>query len=170
MIDLKQQTIFKSGKGIAAGALIGLMLALVIGVAVTFTVVHDVTDKATATKTMANDSINVSLTTSNHSKFAGFGDGTDFTILISTLHIYNSTNCASEEFAYLTEYVIVNNDTAPYLNLTEVGTYVPNTKICAVYDYRASSYVPSSTARTILKLLPMLVAVVLLTAVTGFIS
>lgn len=168
MFNLKQQTIFKNRKGLAAGALISLMMTIVIGVALVITVVQDTTGKATTTYSMGNDTINSTVTSGNNSLFAGFGDGTDFTILIGTLNIYNDTDCSTDVFVYDTDYVIASNGTDPYVNYTTVGSVKRDSGFtCSVYSYRADTYVPSSAARTILSQFTLLMAVVLLVAVTG---
>ena len=173
MIDLKQQTIFKNGKGIAAGALIGLMMTILIGVAVTISIVQDTTSKATTTYSMGNDTFNATASTPTYqNSLAGFSDGSDFLVLVSTMTVYNSSDCATDAFTLDADYIILANGTSPVINFTE-STFVTERNdvfICAEYDYRSDSYVPSAPARRILGLFTLLIAVVLVTAITGFIS
>lgn len=149
------------------------MIALVIGIAVTFNIVQDVSTKAATTFSVDNETVNVTRTaTANSSALTGFVDGTDFTVLVSSIEVYNSSDCSTHEFTLDTDFAILNNGTSPVLNFTE-STFVQESEqqfTCVVYDYQSDSYISDSKARTIINLLPLLVAVVLLTATAAFLG
>lgn len=155
-----------SRRGTLVNSMIGLMVALVIGIAVTFATVQTTSDKSTTIYSMANDTFNASTTTGNFTKFKGFNDGSSFYMKISTLHLYNKTDCVTQEFTYGTDYVVLGNGTTPYLNFTNVGNAKrpAHTFTCAVYDYYDITYMSDSTARLIMRLLPLMVVVLLVVA------
>lgn len=159
-------------KGVMAGSLIGLMVVLVIGIAVTYSVVQSTSTRSTTIYSMANDTFNASTTTGNRTLFRGFNDGSSFVIDISTMHLYNGTACSAGEYTYTTDYVVLGNGTAPYLNLTGTGSSkrAGLNYTCAVYNYYDSTYIPGAISRGIISLLPLLVVVALLAATASMIA
>lgn len=169
MVKLRMRT---SNKGAAVMALVGLMVALVVGIAVAFQLINDTSVKSTTIYAVTNDTFNASATTGNNTLFRCFNDNhaTNCVIDVSTITLYNNTDCASQPFTYTTTYLVLGNGTIPYINFTTLGNIArQNNFTCAEYNYRADTYMSSASARTIVAILPLLFVVGILTTVASFV-
>jgi len=142
--------------------IVGMMIAAVIGIAAVFTVVLDTTNRFTQNYAIVNDTLgdyNSSFPTSKHQTLTCFGDGTNCTVLTTTMSVYNNTDCASDALTLHTHWHVYGNaSSAPQLNLTDATNA---TYICAKYYYRQTTQATGAT-RTMLRLVPMFIPLLII--------
>lgn len=154
------------------GSLIGVMIALVVGLSVVFNVISNQVDSSTQKFSFANDTFTMD-GAGGVAELDAFADtGKTDKILASTLHVYNNTDCTNSELSWGNFTLIDNETSAPKLDF--VGTTGLNGSAqrngCAVYDYAESQYTGDNTIATILRLFPLVIAVLLLTTVAVLIG
>lgn len=158
-------------KGQAAG-IIGILAIVLVGLTIAYSTIDTTLYTATHVFHEANETAhdphdyNVSKTQSLTGDASQSGDS--FTVIVSTLQVYNDSDCSTGVFTYGTHYTILGNGTSNVrINMTDAATSTNNT--CIRYDWRDASYVQDSNARLIVGFLPMIVAVVLVAAIVAFI-
>lgn len=167
---MTQLTLELKKKGQMTGALIGIMVLILVGLTVVFGTVSTTLHTATNTFHRANDTLG-DFNVSKSQALEGFADqnGEVFTVVMSSLAVYNDSDCSTGVLTQGTHYTVLGNGTASVVvNITDATTSTNNT--CGVYTFRDSSYVQDGTARTVIGYLPLIIAVVLIAAIASFIA
>ena len=143
----------KNNKGGASSILVGLFIAVLIGV-VMLSVVNGVVDPATNPQLVTNQTWN----TSTGDVYVSLGN----TSIVNTSEYVGNSTYTAERY---TDYLINNTD-GTILSIDGAGL-MNHTIYNISYRYLASSYISSSTTRTMVSILPLVFAVIIFVAIAA---